>query len=120
MNEDDLRATFAGKEISGQYTNGQTFTESYKLDGSLVYTESGLRFSGSWSITTGTFCTIYDENATGGCYRVSRTGSNCFEFYFIARTRQQATTPEEHSKPKWSARAWHSDKQSTCQDETAV
>ena len=41
---------------------------------------------GHWSVASGTFCTIYDDDPTGGCFRVQKTGANCFEFYFVART----------------------------------
>ena len=46
--------------------------------------------AGRWSISEGTLCTIYDNDPTGGCFRVLKTGSNCFEFYFVARNEYEA------------------------------
>ena len=120
MNDTELRGEFGGKEISGYYASGKEFRENYHPDGSLTYMEFGRKNTGSWSITNGTFCTIYDTTTSGGCYQVSRTGSNCFEFYFVARTRKQAAIPKDHTAPSWTARAWLREKQSTCQDESVV
>jgi len=120
MSEIDLRQAFQGNDIAGHYSNGDRFTESYHEDGSLTYIEPGKHNTGRWSITANTFCTIYDTDVTGGCFNVKRVGSNCFEFYFIARTRRQAANPKDRQKPAWTARAWLRDREPTCQDESFV
>lgn len=120
MDDRELRDVLGGTQVAGHYSNGKKFNEDYHADGTLTYIEIGRKNTGRWSIVAGTFCTIYDTDTSGGCYRVSRVGSNCFEFYFIARTREQATTPKDRNKPAWTARAWLRDKESTCEDESFV
>jgi hypothetical protein len=103
MSDDELSARFDGATLDGQYADGRAFTERYDRDGSVKYTERGLTLGGSWSITEGTLCTIYDRDASGGCYRVSQVGPNCYEFYFVSRTEAEAPGPRE-GKPLWTAR----------------
>ncbi len=113
MTESELSEAFSGKTLDGAYQSGRTFTETYRQDGRLRYRDDGRASDGHWSVTAGTFCTIYDDDPTGGCFRVHREGANCFEFYFVARTEEQAKTPHG---PSWTARAWISGVKSTCVD----
>lgn len=121
MSADELSRSFSGSEITGTYADGRTFNERYEADGSLVYVEhEPLRqLAGYWSIVSGRFCTIYDDSPTGGCFRVRRSGSNCFEFYFDTRTEAEArsSTP---ARPTWTARAWRIDAPATCNGEPSV
>jgi hypothetical protein len=117
MSEPALRAAFGGQSIDGHYANGKTFTESYGNDGRIEYREHGLTHRGRWSVEAGTFCTIYDTDPTGGCYRVRQVGGNCFEFYFVARTEAEALRP---GVPSWTARAWLKGSPSSCKDGATV
>ena len=111
MSDDDIKSALGGKAIDGHYRSGRTFSETYGADGRLSYRDE-LRISGGhWSVVNGAFCTIYDQDPTGGCFRVRRSGSNCYEFYFVARTESEANTPRT---PDWTARGWHSDSKDTC------
>lgn len=119
LTESELRSALAGKTLDGQYANGQAFTESYGEDGRLWYLEAGNRIYGRWSITAGTFCTIYDTDSSGGCFRVAKVSKNCFEFYFVSRT-EDAAPGGDGNKPKWTARAAVSGEDEACKDEVAV
>lgn len=111
MSEDELTRTFGGQTIDGHYPNGRTFTETYRAEGRIDY-EDELRSSGGrWTVASGAFCTIYDSEPTGGCFRVMKSGPNCFDFYFVARTEDEADTPRS---PDWSAQGWLRDEASTC------
>lgn len=111
MSEADLETTFAGKTIAGLYPNGRGFLETFHVGGRVHYRDDIRRVSGNWHVKSGTFCTIYDGENTGGCYSVRRMGENCFEFYFISRNEGARRRPEE---PTWTAQAWLSDTPSTC------
>jgi hypothetical protein len=116
---DELRAVLSGKTLEGRYAGGRAFTERYGADGSLWYAEGARKIYGHWSITAGTLCTIYDTDPTGGCFRVSRVGDNCFEFYFAART--EAAAPESSDRdPEWTARGAVSDKPEACRDNASA
>jgi hypothetical protein len=78
MSDKELSVRFDGATLDGQYADGRAFTERYDRDGSVKYTERRLTLGGYWSITEGTLCTIYDRDASGGCYRVSQVGPNCY------------------------------------------
>lgn len=110
---------FSDATIDGRYANGKPFTEHYGSDGRLNYVEHGMTLGGHWSITQGTLCTIYDYDETGGCYRVMRVDTNCYEFYFVSRT--EASVPRsEDGKPRWTARGAIQGQASACRDEPAV
>lgn len=111
MDEADLDATFSGQTIAGLYPNGRGFVETFYQGGRVTYQDELRKVGGRWVVKAGTFCTIYDGDASGGCYSVRRTGDNCYEFYFIARTEEQARRPGE---PTWTAQAWLSNKPSSC------
>lgn len=111
MSEVDLKSTFSGQTIDGHYPSGRTFRETFEESGHVAYQDDRRRSGGTWSINAGTFCTIYDDDPAGGCYLVRRTSDNCFEWYFVARTRASAATP---GPPSWTAQAWIKDEPSTC------
>lgn len=118
LNDSELQR-FSDATIDGRYADGKPFTEHYGSDGRLSYVERGMTLGGHWSITQGTFCTIYDVDATGGCYRVMRVDTNCYEFYFVSRTEAAAPGPAD-GKPRWTARGAIQGQASACRDEPAV
>ena len=103
MDGAELVQRFGGATIDGRYASGKAFTERYEPDGRLTYTEHSLTLGGHWSVTEGTLCTIYDGDASGGCYRVARVAPNCYEFYFVSRTEDAAPGPPD-GIPRWTAR----------------
>jgi len=119
MADEDLQATFAGVTIDGHYADGRHFTERYGSDMALDYSEGPRQTTGHWSVASGTFCTIYEGDPSGGCFRVARVGANCFEFYFVARTEDQVRRRQD-GKPGWSARGWVKGRSATCRDEPIV
>jgi hypothetical protein len=121
MSESELENTFVGAEITGAYRDGRTFNEKYDLGGTLVYTEHtpSRQLTGTWSIVRGLFCTIYINTGNGGCFRVHRVGTNCFEFYFETRTEADARNALPR-KPSWTAQAWRVDAAPTCTGEPSA
>lgn len=113
LRADEIKVEFGGHAFAGYYVDGDTWSETYRADGSLDYREATYRMTGAWSIANGTFCTIYVERATGGCFVVERVSSNCFEFKFVARDPATASVPP--SIPAgFDARGWRTDRASTC------
>lgn len=121
MSESALEKAFSGTEITGTYRDGRTFNERYDRAGTLVYREHtpNRQLTGNWSIVRGLFCTIYESSGTGGCFRVHRVGTNCFEFYFETRTEADARNALPR-KPSWTAQAWRIDVAPTCTGEPSV
>lgn len=119
MVDEELRATFSGVAVDGHYVDGRRFSEQYEIDMGLVYSEGPRETTGHWSVISGSFCTIYDGDPTGGCFKVARSGENCFEFYFIARTEEQVRRRKD-GKPGWTARAWIKGRPDTCREEPMV
>lgn len=118
MDEAEIRAAFAGQTIDGHYSNGDAFTESYLANGRIDYREKVRKLTGRWSVEAGTFCTIYDASPTGGCYRVRRMSGNCFEFYYVGRDESEVLV--RPGRPAWTARGWHKNKNSTCEEAANV
>lgn len=119
MGAEELKLAFNGVTIDGHYSDGRHFTERYRDDSGLEYYEGPREVSGHWSVVSDTFCTIYANDPSGGCFRVARVGSNCFEFYFVARTEDQVRKRED-GKPGWTARGWVKGRKATCQEEPIV
>ena len=118
MADSDLQRVFSGAEVDGEYRSGRTFTESYKVGGRVLYSEGPEEMGGRWSVTAGSFCTIYDDDPSGGCYRVRQESLNCFEFYFVARTEERAK--DDPGPPSWTARVWLRGKPATCGEKVGV
>ncbi len=119
LDDGEILSQFKNETIDGRYANGKAFTESYAADGRITYKEPGVTLAGRWSVTEGTLCTIYDGDASGGCYRVARVARNCFEFYFVSRTEAAAPGPPD-GKPAWTARGSVQGQASACHDEPSV
>ena len=119
MDAPGLTSTFKDKALEGEYASGRTFRESYHADGGLSYEDDMRESGGHWSVSQGTFCTIYEDDPAGGCFRVQQIGANCFEFYFVARTEDKAPGPPDR-EPSWTARAWIADRTSTCKERVGV
>ena len=120
MTNAELRTAFSGKTIEGVYRDGRTFKEAYRANGTLDYDEGSRHLTGHWSVINGTFCTIYDGSASGGCFRVHRLSANCFEFYFQSRDEAQAADPKPGDRPSWTAQAWRTSALATCQERPTV
>jgi hypothetical protein len=118
LNDAELQR-FSDATITGRYASGKPFTEQYAQGGRLNYVEAGMTLHGHWSITQGTLCTIYDSDETGGCYRVMRVDTNCYEFYFVSRTEEAAPGPSD-GKPRWTARGAIQGQASACREEPSV
>ena len=119
MDSAALSATFKGQAVEGEYGSGRTFKETYTAGGNLAYQDDMRASGGHWSVATGTFCTIYDDDPAGGCFRVQQLGANCFEFFFVARTEDTAADPKD-GQPAWTARAWIANRTSTCKERVGV
>lgn len=121
MTAAELRKSLGDATISGQYVDARSFSEHYKSDGSLRYREfeGKAKYTGRWSIVRDRFCTIYDQTDTGGCFRVRRVSDNCFEFFFDSRTEAEARSSTLRN-PTWTARAWRTDRVSTCEERPLV
>jgi len=112
MTDAEIRDAFAGRTIDGIYATGLTFTEAYRADGGVAYEEPGRRLSGRWSVVAGSFCTIYDDAISGGCFRVQRMSGNCYEFHFVAKDEDEAAL--RPGRTAWTARGWRSGERNTC------
>ena len=121
LKENELRSGLGGATIDGQYVDARSFREHYNVDGSLNYEEpvGNPKLGGRWSIVRDRFCTIYDQSDTGGCYRVRQVSDNCFEFFFDSRTVAEARSSTLRN-PTWTARAWRTDRVSTCEERPMV
>lgn len=119
LSAQEIEQALAGRTIHGVYATGRHFMERYLKGGDLEYTENGITLRGRWSIAAGALCTIYDTDPTGGCFRVAPSGRNCFEFYFVARSEEQAREPAD-ARPHWTARGAVEGKAEACEDGASV
>lgn len=118
MSEAELETTFMDVAIEGKYSDGRPFHERYRADRRVEYHEQNMTTGGSWSVHSGTFCTIYDGDTSGGCFRVKQVSGNCYEFYFVARTTAEAEADQR--RPAWTARGSIVGKPGACTEESTV
>lgn len=119
LDDAEIERALRGRTLEGVYASGRRFSEHYLVDGRLEYSEDGLSMTGRWSVTAGRLCTLYDTDPTGGCFRISPTGRNCFEFYFVSRTEEAAPRPS-NVKPDWTARGAVNGKVEACPEISSV
>lgn len=108
MSSSELLAVLPGMTITGHYADGVNFTESYLPGGKIDYSDDLNVDSGNWFERGGLFCTFYLKGQ-GACFKVVRSGENCFEMYVA---ESQDGTREEN--PNWNSVGWDIAKPSTC------
>lgn len=108
MTTSELLATLPGMTMTGHYADGVKFTESYLAGGKIDYTDDLSVDTGNWFERSGLFCTFYVKGL-GACFKVVRTGENCFEMYVA---ESQDGTREENQN--WNSIGWDVNKPSTC------
>lgn len=119
LSDRQIAEIFTNATIEGAYASGRSFRETYRRDGRVEYSDNGAAMGGSWSATAGTLCTIYDGDPTGGCFRVTQTGINCFEFYFATRTAAELPLSDDE-RAAWTARGSIESKPGKCGEDVSV
>lgn len=114
LNGPDIIAAFEGKTVAGAYVDGLAVKETYAVGGSITYWDPRGEDTGTWSVMNNLFCTFYSSMA-GGCFRIVQVSGNCFDFYAMTTTPEEALAPKD--KPAYTARASVQGAASTCPDE---
>jgi hypothetical protein len=110
---------FEGKGVSGAYADGTPVKETYKVGGGIDYWDSIRVSTGTWSVVNNLFCTFYtNTDMSGGCFRVEQVSANCFDYYALAGSTDEALTPSD--KPRYTARAHVEGAPNTCPDDLSV
>ena len=113
---DGVRAEITAKKLTGYYSDGLPWTETYFADTSISYQDRQFNWSGTWSFRGPAFCTFYNRGANGGCWLVRKISGNCYEFY-IASGEPAIESPLPHIAPRhWTARGWRTEATSTCEE----
>lgn len=114
MGRDEIIAAFVDKQLSGVYPSGLPWSERIRSDGTSDYREGGSRREGRWWFQGDDFCFRYNLPLSGGCFRVVRIGSNCYELY--AMNPGQETVPGPRTGANWNGRMWRDDSAPTCEE----
>jgi hypothetical protein len=110
---------FDGKAVSGVYADGTEVKEAYKTGGGIDYWDPYRVTTGTWSVVNNLLCTFYDDDAmSGGCFRVEQVSTNCFDYFALAGSTDEAMNPAD--KPRYTARASIVGEPETCPDELSV
>ncbi len=112
-------ALLEGKTLKGAYADGTPVRETYAVGGKIPdYLDARQSATGTWSVVNNQLCTFYDADMAGGCFRVEIIGTNCFDYFAIASSVEEALTPTD--KPRYTARAHIEGLAETCPDELSV
>ena len=110
----EILSELAGKTIRGAYADGTAFTETLWPDGKDTYWDPRGASVGHWSVERDLVCFKYDDeyNMAGGCFRVEKNGSNCFDFY--SEKEAVGDTAKPAKKRRYVARASSDGAEATC------
>lgn len=125
MSGEEIRSEFSGKKLSGLYPSQKPWDEAINSDGSTDYTEGARRWHGSWWVQNREFCFSYPPaGLIGGCFRITRISTNCFELYEFGTTKGLPTPGQSNDPPniadQWNGRMWHQDRPTTCEARPSV
>jgi hypothetical protein len=109
MGSADILAMLPGMTMTGSYADGVKFTETYFLDKRIAYQDDRVADTGSWFEKDGLFCTFY-LSLQGACFKVVRTGANCFEYYVAEGQNGNKSEPSA----SWNSVGWDVKRPSTC------
>ena len=110
----EIIAAFEGKTVAGAYSDGLAVKETYAVGGAITYWDPRGEDTGNWSVMNNLFCTFYSSMA-GGCFRVVQVSANCFDYYAMTTSPEEALNPT--GKSAYTARASVQGMASTCPDE---
>ena len=116
MPAEAIRTEFSGKNLSGIYPTGRPWSEDIFADGTTDYREPEVRRPGKWWLTSLEFCFSYPQPGEGGCFRVVKISSNCYELYDFSSHFGRLDAPPR-LKGAWNGRMWRLEAPSTCQDQ---
>ncbi|HRK19814.1 MAG TPA: hypothetical protein PK970_12710 [Hyphomicrobiaceae bacterium] len=109
LDDASIRALVVGHDFAGRYNTGKPWAEDYHTSGTLKYREMNIDVDGYWTLADGVFCTFYNRELGGGCWRVLRVSANCFEFYGVSRGPGPSI-----ADAAWTARGWKTKEAPTC------
>ena len=109
MSGAEILSTFPAMTMVGNYADGVKFAETYHLGGNISYRDDESTDTGNWFEREGLFCTFY-KNADGACYKIVKTGLNCYEMYV-----GKGQDGEQHEPSlNWNSVGWDEKRPSTC------
>lgn len=119
MTGPEIREAFSGQSLAGLYPSERSWTELIRVDGTSDYREGANHWQGQWWIRDREFCFTYAPPGVGGCFRVTRISSNCYELYEFASPLGGDETPPNIAN-LWNGRMWHADRPTTCENRPSV
>lgn len=109
MSAAEILAVLPGMTMTGNYADGMKFTETYAPDKSIAYQDDRGSDTGNWFEKDGMFCTFY-VSLQGACFKVVRSGANCYEYYVAEGQDGLKSEPGSH----WNSVGWDVKHPSTC------
>jgi hypothetical protein len=109
MSATEILSALPGMTMTGSYADGVKFTETYFLDKKIAYQDDRGSDTGNWFEKDGLFCTFY-VSLQGACFKVVRTGANCYEYYVAEGQDGLKSEPAAH----WNSVGWDIRHPSTC------
>jgi hypothetical protein len=110
---------FENQMVTGVYADGTPVKERYALGGGIDYWDSYRSSKGTWSVVNNLLCTFYDNTEmSGGCFRVEQVSTNCFDYFALADSTEEALKPE--GAPRYTARGHIEGLPDTCPDALSV
>lgn len=119
MTEAAIRAELIDRKLAGEYPSGVLWAEEIKGDGTSDYAEGGIRSRGRWTLSESLFCFRYDAPLAGGCFRMIKLGTNCYELY-VERDFAVPLPAPRGIGVAWNGRMWRTTEKATCEEKPSV
>jgi hypothetical protein len=116
MQEGEIRAEVTGVHLEGVYPSKVEWHEIVRPDGTTDYYEGSERRPGRWDVKGELFCFVYALPQHGGCFRVVRHSSNCYEIYTASLGGIPPVQPPPATAMAWNGRMWRKTEPYTCDE----
>ena len=116
MQEADIRAQLTNVRLAGLYPSNTAWTELINPDGTTDYAEGSERRPGTWEVRGELYCFVYALPHQGGCFRIVRHSTNCYELYTASIGGMIPSPPPPAGAMSWNGRMWREAEPATCEE----
>ncbi|NKB51571.1 MAG: hypothetical protein GKR97_05000 [Rhizobiaceae bacterium] len=116
LSPSEIQIQLLGHSLIGEYSSGARWSEQLHSNMTSTYVEDDSTMHGVMDFIGPVLCFTYSQSDDPNphCFEIWKRGANCFDFYGIDDI---AGLSDRRFGRGWLARAWKTDRASTCQSD---